>query len=103
MAHVINLFYPQMYNINHPLHNTVTENCLFCIDDGKSIPCFYCKKQLNKLYRSALCQFEFPEPDVQNSVQLKLESMTMDEHGHVMDEPYQCIHCRPFKTQASQN
>ena len=93
MAHVINLFYPQMYNINHPLHDTVTENCLFCIDDGEYIPCF----------RTALCQFEFPEPDVQNCVQLKLESMTMDEHGHVMDEPYQCIHCRPFKTQAFQN
>ena len=28
--------------------------------------------------------------------------MTM-EYGHVMDEPYQCIHCHPVKTQASQN
>ena len=25
------------------------------------------------------------------------------EYGHVMDEPYQCIHCDPVKTQASQN
>ena len=29
--------------------------------------------------------------------------MTMDEYRHVMDEPYQCIHCHPIRTQASQN
>ena len=32
-----------------------------------------------------------------------MESMTMDEYRHLMDEPYQCIHCHPIRTQASQN
>ena len=65
--------------------------------------CFNSNEQHTKLYWTALCQFEFPEPDVQNSVQLKMESMTMDEYGHVMDESYQCIHYHPVRTQASQN
>ena len=29
--------------------------------------------------------------------------MTMDEYRHVMDEPCQCIHCHPVRTQAFQN
>ena len=32
-----------------------------------------------------------------------MESMTKDEYGHVMDEPYLCIHCHPVRTEASQN
>ena len=28
--------------------------------------------------------------------------MTMDEYRHVMDEPCQCIHCHPVRTQAFQ-
>ena len=32
-----------------------------------------------------------------------MESMTMDEYGHVIDEPYQCIHYHPIRVQASQN
>ena len=29
--------------------------------------------------------------------------MALDEYGHEMDEPCQCIHCHPVRTQASQN
>ena len=32
-----------------------------------------------------------------------MENMTIDKLGHVMDEPYQCIHCHPIRTQPSQN
>ena len=64
MRHVINLVYPRIDKINHPDDNKVWENCLFCIDGGESVLCFKCKKQLNKLYRTALCQFGFSEPDV---------------------------------------
>ena len=65
--------------------------------------CFKCKKQLNKLYRTALYQFGFSEPDVYNSAQLKMESMAVDENGHVIGKPYQSIHCHPVRTQAFQN
>ena len=34
MTHVVNLFYPQIDNINHPDYNKVPENCLFGIDSG---------------------------------------------------------------------
>lgn len=69
--HVANLFYSQIDNINLPNNNKVPENCLFCIDGGESVLCFNFNKQSNKLHRTALCQFEFPEPDIQNSVQVK--------------------------------
>ena len=88
MIHVINLFYPPIDNINHPDHNKVPEKSLFCIDGGESVLCFNFNKQSNKLHRTALCQFEFPEPDIQNSVQVKMESMTMDEYGHLINVPY---------------
>ena len=88
MTHVINLFYPPIDNINHPEPNKVPEKCLFCIDDGELVFCFNFNKQSNKLYRTALCQFEFPEPDIQNSVQLKMESMTVDEYGHLTNVLY---------------
>ena len=39
------------------------------------------------MHRNALRQLEFPEPNVENSAQFK-----MYEYGHVMDEPFQCIH-----------
>ena len=68
MMHVIKLFYPEVDNINHTDYNKEPENCLFHIDGGESILCFNCNKQSNKLYRTALYQFEFPEPGVQNSV-----------------------------------
>ena len=71
MIHVINLFYPPIDNINHPDDNKVPEKSLFCIDGGESVLCFNFNKQSNKLHRTALCQFEFPEPDIQNSVQVK--------------------------------
>ena len=100
---VINLFYLRIDKINHPDRNKVPENCLFCIDGGESVLCFNCNKQSSRFYKTTLCRFEFPESDVQNSVQLKMESMTMDEYGHVMDEPYQCIHCHPVRIQTSQN
>ena len=29
--------------------------------------------------------------------------MRDNEYGHLMDEPYQCIHCYLIRTQASQN
>ena len=45
------------------------------------------------MHRNALCQLDFPEPNVENSAQFK-----MYEYGHVMDEPYQCIHCHPVRT-----
>ena len=32
MTHVINLFYPQIDNKNHPDHNRVPEHCLFRIE-----------------------------------------------------------------------
>ena len=88
MTHVINLFYPPIDNINHPEPNKVPEKCLFCIDDGELVFCFNFNKQSNKLYRTALCQFEFPEPDIQNSVQLKMESMIVDEYGHLTNVLY---------------
>ena len=44
-----------------------------------------------------------PEPDVQNSVQLKMKSVILHGYGKVKEEPYQCIHCHPARTQASQN
>ena len=50
-----------------------------------------------------LYKYELPEPGVQNSAQSKMESETVNEYGHVMDEPYQCIHCHLIRTQASQN
>ena len=101
--HVINLFYPRIHNINHPDHWKVSENCLFRIDGGESVLYFNCKNQPNKLYRTAIRQFEFPESDVQSSVQFKMESMTMNEYGHVMAEHYQCINCHTVRTQACQN
>ena len=90
-AHLINLVYPWIDNIKNPDLNEVPENCLFCIGGGNSVLCFNCNKPCNELYRTALCQFEFPEPDVQMSVQLKKENMTMDEYRNVMDEKYQRI------------
>ena len=98
ITYVIKLFCPRTEKINHPNHNKVPENCLFCIDGGEYALCFNCNKQSNKLYRTALCQFEFPEPDVRSSVLLKMKTMTMDEYGHVMDETYQFIHCHPVRT-----
>ena len=50
------------------------------------------------MHRNALWQLESPEPNVENSAQFK-----MYEYGHVMDEPYQCIHCHPVRTQASED
>ena len=29
--------------------------------------------------------------------------MALDEYGHEMDEPCQCIYCHPVRTQGSQN
>ena len=75
MTHVINLFYSQIDNINNPDHNKVPENCLFRIDGWESVLCFNYNKQSDKLYRTALWQFEFPGPELQNSVQLKMVSM----------------------------
>ena len=54
MTHVINLFYSQIDNINHPDHNKVPENCLFRIDGWESVLCFNYNKQSDKLYRTAL-------------------------------------------------
>ena len=71
MTYVINLFYPRIDNINHSDHNKGL---------GESVLLFNCNKQSNKLYRTALYQFEFPEPDVQNFVQLKMKHMTIDEY-----------------------
>ena len=103
VTHVINLFYPGINNINHSNFNKVQENCLFPIDGGEIVLCLNCNKKSNKLHRIALCQFEFPELDVQISLQLKMESMTMDQYGHVIGEPYQCVHCYSVRTQASPN
>ena len=44
-----------------------------------------------------------PEPDVQNSVQLKMKSVILHGYGKVKEEPYQCIYCHAARTQASQN
>lgn len=32
-----------------------------------------------------------------------LESIAMDDYGHVMDMSYRCSHCHSIRTQASQN
>ena len=48
-------------------------------------------------------QIGIPEPDVQNSVQLKMKSVILHGYGKVKEEPYQCIYCHAARTQASQN
>ena len=72
MIHVINLFCPRFNNKNHPDHNKEPENCSFPIDSGESVLCSNCNQQSKKLYKTALCQIEFPEPDVQNYVKFKM-------------------------------
>ena len=76
MSSITNLFHPRIDDKSDPKHNMVPDNCLFGISEEESIACFGCIQHFNKPYRTALCQIEVPEPDVQTSIRLKIEIFT---------------------------
>ena len=103
MGCITNLFYPRVDDKNDPMHNMLPNDCLFGISGEESILCYGCNEHFNKPYRTALCQIEFPEPDVQTSIQLKIEGLTHDSYGQMMDELYDCSQCKPNRTLATRN
>lgn len=96
MSYILDLFYPHINDKANPKHNFVPDTSEFLIEGEEFIICSNCQKESNKKIGESLSQIEFSEPDVQHSVQLKIDDM---------DELYQCEHCKhthPDGTLASQ-
>ena len=106
MTYILNLFYPQINDTSNPRHNQLPENCEFLLEGEESIICFNCNKHSNKNFGESLSQIAFPEFDVQSSVQLKIDEMTNNPYGEILDELFKCEHCRlthPNGTEATRN
>ena len=88
LTYIVNLFYPEINHPNNPQHNDVPENCEFLLEGEESVLCYNCDKYSNRKFTNSLCQIEFPELDIQNSIQMKIDEMTNNPHGEQMDELY---------------
>ena len=93
LTYIVNLFYPQINHPSNPRHNDVPGNCEFLLEGEESVLCYNCNKYSNTKFTNSLCQIEFPELDIMNSIQTKIDKMTNNPHGEQMDEPYKCEHC----------
>ena len=97
MHDFMNLFYPWINEPGSPRHNQLPDESIFLLDGEESILCFNCNKQSNKYYRESLCQIEFPDPNIEYSIQMKIEEMTNNPYGEEMNMLYKCENCRPAK------
>ena len=93
MSYIIDLFYPRIDDKTNPKHNFVPDNSEFLIEGEEFVLCSNCNKQFIKKFGESLSQIEFLEPDVQHSVQLKVDDLT-NRFGDKMDELYKCEHCK---------
>ena len=99
MTYLINLFYPRISDVSNPLLNVVPDDSIFLLNGEESVLCSNCRKYSNRDYRESLTHIEFPDCDIEYSVQMKVEEMTNTQYGQRFDELYHCEneHCRITK------
>ena len=99
MTFIINLFYPRIDEVSNPRHNEVPDDSLFLLDGEESTLCLNCNKDKSKYYRESLSHIEFPDLNLEYSVQYEIVKMTHNEFGERLtgDNLFKCENCRRVK------